>query len=304
MPHIPNVNEMQQSFLEAFRSKIKDLDGPTLQKLQALLPHVEIPGFPQIQAALLWYYGCIYSYASNALDQSPFSTTTPWWNEQAVLSNCTLPSAHDMLLAPVYREPITRWPFFLFLFGAMLCLLSSTTCHLLCCHSKEVSQVIWRFDYAGIAALISTSFFPPVFYSFLCQPAVQITYLVAVSVMGLLTVAVSLLPVFQTTKYRTFRASLFFGMGASGLLPCMHKLLLHYNDPLAVTTTCYELLMGALYGLGALFYATRIPERWLPGRFDIAGHSHQIFHVLVIAGAYVHYRTGLLYLQWRDTHSC
>lgn len=74
----------------------------------------------------------------------------------------------------------------------------------------------------------------------------------------------------------------------------MHKLVLYWNQPEALQTTGYEILMGVLYGLGAVIYVTRIPERWMPGKFDIAGHSHQLFHVLVVAGAYTHYRDGLI----------
>jgi len=32
----------------------------------------------------------------------------------------------------------------------------------------------------------------------------------------------------------------------------------------------------------------RIPERFAPGRFDVFGSSHQIFHVLVLAAAVTH----------------
>lgn len=71
---------------------------------------------------------------------------------------------------------------------------------------------------------------------------------------------------------------------------------------------------GLLYILGAVFYALRVPERWFPGKFDLwvrrnallvsmpmaaynrcfslcvsQFQSHQIFHVLVIAAAFVHY---------------
>lgn len=74
----------------------------------------------------------------------------------------------------------------------------------------------------------------------------------------------------------------------------MHKLVLYWHQPEALQTTGFEILMGVLYGLGAVIYVTRIPERWMPGKFDIAGHSHQLFHVLVVAGAYTHYRDGLI----------
>jgi adiponectin receptor len=93
-------------------------------------------------------------------------------------------------------------------------------------------------------------------------------------------------------------------MGASGVIPVFHKLILFWDQPEALHTTGYEILMGLFYGFGALVYATRVPERWMPGKFDIAGHSHQLFHVLVVAGAYTHYHAGLLYLQWRDQQGC
>ena len=50
----------------------------------------------------------------------------------------------------------------------------------------------------------------------------------------------------------------------------------------------YYFLEGAVYGLGAVFFALRIPESVWPGRFDIWGGSHQIFHVLVVVASMVH----------------
>ncbi|KAH8359177.1 hypothetical protein KR093_004925 [Drosophila rubida] len=76
-------------------------------------------------------------------------------------------------------------------------------------------------------------------------------------------------------------------------------------------TNALALISGLLYILGALLYALRVPERWFPGKFDIwvrfywhlarnnifticvylplQFQSHQLFHVLVIAAAFVHY---------------
>nr|XP_043605899.1 heptahelical transmembrane protein 4-like [Erigeron canadensis]XP_043605900.1 heptahelical transmembrane protein 4-like [Erigeron canadensis] len=208
------------------------------------------------------------------------------------------------LIAPLMTRPITRWPFFAFLGGAMFCLLASSLCHLLCCHSKRLSYIMLRLDYAGIAALISTSFYPPVYYSFMCHPFFCNLYLGFITVLGITTIMVSLLPVFDRPEYRNIRTGLFLGMGLSGAGPIFHKLILFWNQPEAVHTTGYEILMGTFYGIGSLIYATRIPERWMPGKFDIAGHSHNLFHVLVVAGAYTHYRAGLVYLKWRDMEGC
>ncbi|KAL9230569.1 hypothetical protein vseg_005906 [Gypsophila vaccaria] len=243
------------------------------------------------------------------------------WHILELLSNCLperffhLNQTRDNFLAsmkpdlinaltPLTLNPVTRWPFYAFLGGAMFCLLASSTCHLLSCHSERLAYVMLRLDYAGIAALIATSFYPPVYYSFMCQPFFCNLYLSFITILGIATIVFSLFPVFQNPEFRTIRASLFFGMGVSGAAPILHKLILYWDQPEALQTTGLEVLMGFLYGIGALIYAARVPERWKPGKFDIAGHSHQLFHVLVVAGAYTHYHAGLIYLKWRDRHGC
>lgn len=242
------------------------------------------------------------------------------WHILEVLSNClperfsgnhtdvcVLRSMTDDLanmIAPLARRPITRWPFFAFLGGTMFCLLASSTCHLLSCHSERLSDIMLKLDYAGIAALITTSVYPSVYYSFMCYPFFRNLYLISITILGIAAVVASLFPVFQKPEFRTIRAMLFTGMGLFGILPILHKVVLFWHQPEALHTTWYEVLMGAFYVLGALVYATRIPERWMPGKFDIAGHSHQLFHVLVVAGAYTHYHAGLVYLKWRDLEGC
>lgn len=59
--------------------------------------------------------------------------------------------------------------------------------------------------------------------------------------------------------------------------------------------------MGLAYAIGAGFYVSRVPERWWPGVFDIAGHSHQIFHVFVIMGALAHYTATKVLMDWRES---
>ncbi|GLU15953.1 hypothetical protein SLE2022_324040 [Rubroshorea leprosula] len=256
-----------------------------------------------------------------SLPSMNFRTSLSNWNILEVLTNCLperlsriyhpddsllngLKSGVMNIIPPLMVQPITRWPFFAFLGGAMFCLLASSTCHLLACHSQRLSYIMLRIDYAGTAALISTSFFPPVYYSFMCKPFFRNLYLGSITTLGVLTVAISLLPVFQKPHFRSCRALLFFGMGISGIAPILHKLILFKDQPEALETTAYEVLMGTFCGTGALIYATRDPERWKPGRFDIAGHSQQLFHILEVAGAYTHYRAGLVYLHWRDSEGC
>lgn len=87
-------------------------------------------------------------------------------------------------LTSLLHWPTPRWPIYTFLAGAMGCLLCSSVCHLFACCSQHVSETIWRFDYAGIALLIVTSFFPPVYYGFLCEPFWMVFYLVTTTILG------------------------------------------------------------------------------------------------------------------------
>jgi adiponectin receptor len=220
---------------------------------------------------------------------------------QAAMRNASIEPA---LLAVTGVHRVARWPFYAYLCGAMFCLLMSSACHLLACHSEHASYVFLRLDYAGITGLIVTSFYPLVYYTFLCDPFYQALYLGFITVSGAGAVVVSLLPVFEAPQLRWARAGLFACMSMSGLVPIVHKMLVFGGRPEAVLTTGYEMAMGAFYLAGVVVYVTRVPERWMPGRFDLAGHSHQLFHVLVIAGAYAHYLAGLVYLGWRDVESC
>ncbi|KAK1269749.1 hypothetical protein QJS04_geneDACA006244 [Acorus gramineus] len=208
------------------------------------------------------------------------------------------------IIAPLMDRPTTRWPFFAFMSGTMFCLLMSSLCHLLSCHSQCYDYVMLRLDYTGISSLIVTSFYPLVFYSFMCDPFFRNLYMSFITLFGVATVLVSLVPIFQTPEFRPARAGLFVCMGVSGLVPILHKVILFGDRAEVVESTGYELLMGLFYALGVVVYAARIPERWLPGKFDLIGHSHQWFHVLVVAGAYTHYLAGTVYLKWRDVEGC
>lgn len=68
--------------------------------------------------------------------------------------------------------------------GACVCLLTSGVCHLLGCCQQHIAELVWRFDYAGIAVLIVASFVPAMYYAFLCQPFWRNFYLISTVSMG------------------------------------------------------------------------------------------------------------------------
>ncbi|KAK9029665.1 hypothetical protein V6N11_026772 [Hibiscus sabdariffa] len=200
--------------------------------------------------------------------------------------------------------PVTRWPFYVFLGGSLFCLLSSSVCHLFSCHSHHLNLTLLRLDYAGITAMIITSFFPPIYYIFQCDPLWQFVYLGGIASLGLFTILTLLSPALSTGKFRSFRALLFTSMGLFGIIPGLHAAVVNWSNPRRNVTLAYESAMATFYLTGTMFYVTRIPERLKPGWFDLTGHSHQIFHVLVVMGALAHYGASLVFLEWRDRNGC
>ncbi len=64
---------------------------------------------------------------------------------------------------------------------------------------------------------------------------------------GFATVCVSLLPFFQTRRFRAFRASLFAALGLWGIAPGLHALLLYMDVPHVQRAFQLDLLMGGIY---------------------------------------------------------
>lgn len=203
-------------------------------------------------------------------------------------------------------EIASRWPFFAFLGGAMACLLFSTFCHTFHCISRRVSVTIWRLDYAGIICLISTSFCPVVGYTFQCLPTWRTFYYSVIFTLGTACLAMTMLDRFQKPGMEAMRAGMFSALGLFGILPMGHQAFFVWNHvpPSLTQAMLYEAVMGFCYLLGAFLFAVRWPEKFFPGRFDILMHSHNIFHILVVFAAYMHYQASLLLLQWRDHQSC
>uniref|UniRef100_A0A8C9WSY8 Adiponectin receptor 1a n=1 Tax=Sander lucioperca TaxID=283035 RepID=A0A8C9WSY8_SANLU len=176
------------------------------------------------------------------------------------------------------------------LFSSVLCLSFSWLFHTVYCHSEKVSRTFSKLDYSGIALLIMGSFVPWLYYSFYCSPQPRLIYLTIVCVLGIAAIIVAQWDRFSTPRHRPTRAGVFMGLGLSGIVPTMHFTI---EEGFVKATTVGQMgwfyLMGAMYITGAGLYAARIPERYFPGKCDIWFHSHQIFHVLVVAAAFIHF---------------
>lgn len=193
------------------------------------------------------------------------------------------------------------WPMFIYLIGAMACMLCSTLAHTFSICSPRANRWWWRVDYVGIAVMICTSFFPPIYYIFLNDVQWRIFYLVSITILGICVATISLLERFQDDRYRTFRAMIFVALAAFGVFPVAHTFLKYsiFENPYLRSILCYESLMATFYVTGAVVYSTQFPECAYPGKFDIFFSSHQWFHILIVIAAYCHYVAGMHAIDWR-----
>lgn len=84
------------------------------------------------------------------------------------------------------------------------------------------------------------------------------------------------------------RVSLLATMALWGQLPLWHAAYLNYGAAAEAREATWTVVASLLIvGLGGFVYAVRVPERWLPGAFDLFGNSHNV-------GGWVGFKTRLL----------
>ncbi|TGZ78592.1 HlyIII-domain-containing protein [Ascodesmis nigricans] len=179
-----------------------------------------------------------------------------------------------------------------FLFSTTITLLLSSAFHTMSCHSQHVSARFLKADYLGIVLLNSTCVVTGVWEMYRSSPqqAWKWAYTSLMAVVGTATVGMVLLERCQGREWRGVRIAAFIGCGMVGVAPVVQ---VFWEGREAATGVRWYLLEGALLLGGAAVYALRVPERFAPGRFDIYGHSHQVFHCMVVAACVAHL-TGLV----------
>ncbi|CCF59296.1 hypothetical protein KAFR_0G02650 [Kazachstania africana CBS 2517] len=179
----------------------------------------------------------------------------------------------------------------LFFLGAFTCLILSSTFHCFKSHSLRIATFGNKLDYLGIVVLISTSMISLLYYGFYDTPSLFYVFAFITLSFGLACATVSLKDKFRSRECRAYRATLFVCFGLSAVLPVICGLYHYgfYNTWHRIQLK-WVLLEGVFYIFGAFLYGIRFPEKYTPGKYDIWGHSHQLFHILVVIAALCHFK--------------
>ena len=171
---------------------------------------------------------------------------------------------------------VPRWPLFVNLSAAILCLLCSTIYHNFMHNSSYIHNKLATLDYGGICMLIMGSVYPPIFYPYACEPThgIRDIFMIIITfncIAGFLSLLNDKL---ASPECRPYRGIMFIVLGFSSIFPLVY---LHFTKDtvnISYFSSSPYVLGGFCYFFGAVIYVLRIPEKFVPKRFDIVGSSH------------------------------
>jgi predicted membrane channel-forming protein YqfA (hemolysin III family) len=85
--------------------------------------------------------------------------------------------------------------------------------------------------------------------------------------------------------------------------PIYYRLLTDYtsqSEQVRAIVVSKHLSVAVTFGISVAFFATHLPEKWYPGKFDIFGYSHSLFHATVIATVLLQFDVAAYELANRD----
>ncbi len=170
----------------------------------------------------------------------------------------------------------------------VVCFVLSTIFHTFANHSTDMHRFGNELDHLGIVLVMWGTGVSVVHFAFYCDPGMQAVYHAALTATAVGCAVFTLQPKFRQPTYRTMRFLMYCFLGSSLFAPAVHGWLRFGLAALDDMMGLKSFLgLAAINFSGGAIYAARVPERWLPGTFDLIGQSHNLMHVLVFTGALV-----------------
>ncbi|XP_037824377.1 progestin and adipoQ receptor family member 3 isoform X1 [Lucilia sericata] len=184
-----------------------------------------------------------------------------------------------------------------------LCMLLSSIYHIFSCKSEEHYELFLSVDYLGISLSLVAIYISSMYYAFWCFNNLRIIYsVIALGMFGLaMIVQIPKLNVSLNGKI-----AVLFTWAAYGVIPLGHWTVKMggLENELVGLMVPRVITMYALCAIAFVIYAAKIPERWLTGKVDYFGHSHNWWHLFILAAFYHWHNTGMVYAEYRLNNGC
>ncbi|KAJ3067089.1 hypothetical protein HDU98_009694 [Podochytrium sp. JEL0797] len=268
----------------------------------------EVPRYLQDNPDIHGHYRAFYSFKENwiSLIHCHNETVNSWCHLLAGLFALTISlCATQGLTLRVLNLTDAMDKLMIALFGALATFTfwTSGLYHLHLSHSQESYILFGCWDYAGISATVAGSSITVLYYLWYCEPVIRgfwLTLVVAVNMVGVIGPNFNFWP---TPEFRPIRSMLYILSATISGSPVFHYAYIHgysalplARDNIALPMMC---LSNCMYLIGVAIYMTRFPESVWPGRFDIWGASHQVWHLCVVAAVVAHLYCVFGLIEWR-----
>lgn len=186
-----------------------------------------------------------------------------------------------------YSLDISSLPLFLFLLSALICYFCSSVAHLFQSRSRQAHYYVFFMDYVGVAVYQYGCALGHYFYT--SAPAWRASifgryFLPGTAFLGLMSSLGCCVAKSKWRKPYPLQRKICQLIPSSsayflGISPVVHRLLtVSWAEEPSLNIHALQILF---FLSSAVFFSCPIPECFFPGKFDIFGHGHQIFHILL-----------------------
>jgi adiponectin receptor len=177
-----------------------------------------------------------------------------------------------------------------FLVSSLQALLSSVLFHTHACLADYGAvRRFLCFDYSGISTAVLGTVLSIQHAVFILDPGLCTAYLLVTASLGAMCITLPWTAVFDDPRSEPYRMCLFLLLGSTGLVPFAHVSILHgYHRAVELYMPVLRALIPNI--IGAVAFGAKIPERWMPGKFDLIGSSHNIWHMAIALGIAAMYK--------------